>query len=217
MRHGAAPDAGRSATSQNFGERRHQKYPSCFLRSMAPASSWSMSRPWRSETLRRQRLCDDAVEVGGIGLDGGRQRPATERAEANLAERRRSRRGAAACGRRRARAGCRCARRSAARRRSRAGPRRAARARCSATRPSRSNWRAERRAPSRRCPRRPLSRRHISGRCLRGSQRWPSERNENTRSLAREASSSRRAPPNAASKPCRSSACRSPCVFMTSV
>ena len=57
-------------------------------------------------------------------------------------------------------------------------------------------------------PSRPFSRRHISGRCLRGSQRWPSARKENTRSLAREASSSRRAPPKAASKRCLSSAWR---------
>src|ERR671920_76654 len=43
---------------------------------------------------------------------------------------------------------------------------------------------------------------HSSGRCLRGSH-WPkSSRKENTRSLARARSSSRRAPPNAASKPC---------------
>ncbi len=34
----------------DLGQRVHQKYPSCFLRSMAPASSWSMSRPWRSDT-----------------------------------------------------------------------------------------------------------------------------------------------------------------------
>ena len=37
------------------------------------------------------------------------------------------------------------------------------------------------------------------------------------RSLARDFSSSRRAPPNAASKPYLSSACFSACVFMTSV
>ena len=27
----------------------HQKYPSCFLRSMEAAASWSITRPWRSE------------------------------------------------------------------------------------------------------------------------------------------------------------------------
>ena len=45
----------------------------------------------------------------------------------------------------------------------------------------------------------------------------PGERKENTRSLARELSSSRRAPPKAASKPYLSSACFSGCVFITSV
>ena len=45
---------------------------------------------------------------------------------------------------------------------------------------------------------------HSSGRWRRGSH-WPkSSRNENTRSFARARSSSRRAPPNAASKPCAS-------------
>ena len=49
---------------------------------------------------------------------------------------------------------------------------------------------------------RPLYRFHSSGRWLFGSH-WPkSSRNENTRSFARARSSSRRAPPNAASKPC---------------
>ncbi len=37
------------------------------------------------------------------------------------------------------------------------------------------------------------------------------------RSLARDFSSSRRAPPKAASKPCSVSACTSACVFMTDV
>ena len=43
------------------------------------------------------------------------------------------------------------------------------------------------------------------------------ERNEKIRSLARDLSSSRRAPPNAASKPYASSACLSASVFITSV
>ncbi len=46
-----------------------------------------------------------------------------------------------------------------------------------------------------------LYRRQSSGRWLRGSQTWPAERNEKMRSLARLFSSSRRAPPKAASKP----------------
>ena len=49
-----------------------------------------------------------------------------------------------------------------------------------------------------------LKRDHSSGRWRLGSH-WPkSSRNENTRSLARARSSSRRAPPNAASNPCSS-------------
>src|ERR1700722_6153682 len=49
---------------------------------------------------------------------------------------------------------------------------------------------------------RPLYRFHSSGRWFLGSH-WPkSSRKENTRSFARARSSSRRAPPNAASKPC---------------
>ena len=58
---------------------------------------------------------------------------------------------------------------------------------------------------------------HSSGRWFLGSQRWIWSRNENTRSLARDFSSSRRAPPNAASNLYLSSACFSPTVFMTSV
>src|SRR5215218_3441738 len=45
---------------------------------------------------------------------------------------------------------------------------------------------------------------HSSGRCRRGSQLPKSSRKEKIRSLARARSSSRRAPPNAASKPCSS-------------
>ena len=44
-----------------------------------------------------------------------------------------------------------------------------------------------------------LNRFHSSGRWLRGSQAWLAERNEKMRSLARLFSSSRRAPPKAAS------------------
>ena len=51
----------------------------------------------------------------------------------------------------------------------------------------------------------------------RGSQPWPAERKLTTRSLARLFSSSRRAPPNAASNPCLVSAWISDCVFITSV
>ena len=61
------------------------------------------------------------------------------------------------------------------------------------------------------------SRGHSSGRCILGSQRWPGARKENTRSFARDFSSSRRAPPNTTVNPCRSRACVSACVFMTSV
>ena len=62
-----------------------------------------------------------------------------------------------------------------------------------------------------------LAVRQNSGRCLRGSHRWPGSRSEKTRSLARERSSSRRAPPNAASYAPSSSACRSATVFMIRV
>src|SRR6476469_5615989 len=64
---------------------------------------------------------------------------------------------------------------------------------------------------------RPLYRRQSSGRWFFGSQRCCAERNEKTRSFARDFSSSRRAPPKAASKPCLSSACFSPSVLQMSV
>jgi hypothetical protein len=64
---------------------------------------------------------------------------------------------------------------------------------------------------------RALYRSHSSGRWCLGSQRCCALRKENTRSLARDFSSSRRAPPMAASKPQWSSACFRACVFMTSV
>ena len=55
---------------------------------------------------------------------------------------------------------------------------------------------------------------HSSGRWLRGSH-WPnSSRNENTRSLARAFASSRRPPPNRASKPCFSAASSSTGVWI---
>ena len=88
---------------------------------------------------------------------------------------------------------------------------------CSARRRARSSWRAGTRGWSRPC---------ACG-CCRGSTARaagcadPSdgcaERKEKTRSLARLFSSSRRAPPKAASKPCVSSACFSASVFITSV
>src|ERR1700729_1617853 len=60
---------------------------------------------------------------------------------------------------------------------------------------------------------RPLYSDHTSGRWRLGSH-WPkSSRNENTRSLARARSSSRRAPPNAASNPCSAMASRSVTVW----
>ena len=58
---------------------------------------------------------------------------------------------------------------------------------------------------------------HNSGRWFFGSQRCCAVRNEKIRSLARDFSSSRRAPPKATSKPCLSSACFSPSVLVTSV
>ena len=72
----------------------------------------------------RQRLLDHAVEIGGVGSDRRRQRPAAERAEAHALASRPARPRAGAGGRRRAPGGCRCARWWAARRRSRAAPRR---------------------------------------------------------------------------------------------
>jgi len=64
---------------------------------------------------------------------------------------------------------------------------------------------------------RALYSRHSSGRWLRGSHWCCALRNENTRSLARDFSSSRRAPPKARSKPWMSSACLRPAVFQRSV
>ena len=64
---------------------------------------------------------------------------------------------------------------------------------------------------------RALYRFHSSGRWFFGSQRCCALRNENTRSLARDFSSSRRAPPMAASNLYLSSACLSDWVFMMSV
>src|SRR3546814_3908166 len=60
---------------------------------------------------------------------------------------------------------------------------------------------------------RALYSRHSSGRWCLGSQPWLVERNEKMRSLARAFSSSRRAPPNAASKPWSVNACFNPSVF----
>ena len=56
-----------------------------------------------------------------------------------------------------------------------------------------------------------------SGRCRFGSQRCCAERIEKIRSLARDFSSSRLAPPKARSNPCSSSACFRPWVFHMSV
>lgn len=39
------------AAASNEAQSIHQKYPSCFLRSMEPAPSWSMMRPWRSDVV----------------------------------------------------------------------------------------------------------------------------------------------------------------------
>src|SRR3546814_3714552 len=62
-----------------------------------------------------------------------------------------------------------------------------------------------------------LDRFHNSGRWFFGSQRCAALRNEKMRSLARDFSSSRRAPPMAASNPHLSSACLRAWVFITSV
>src|SRR5436305_14502005 len=59
--------------------------------------------------------------------------------------------------------------------------------------------------------------RHSSGRWLFGSHVCCAVRTEKIRSFARDFSSSRRAPPNAASNPWSSRACLSATVFMTSV
>ena len=58
---------------------------------------------------------------------------------------------------------------------------------------------------------------HISGLWFFGSHAWLLLRNENILSFARDFSSSRLPPPNAAVKPYLSSACLSACVFITSV
>src|SRR5690606_41792782 len=63
----------------------------------------------------------------------------------------------------------------------------------------------------------PLYRFHSSGRWFFGSQLWFLSRNEYTRSFARDFSSSRRAPPKAASNLYLFRACFSATVFMISV
>ena len=89
--------------------------------------------------------------------------------------------------------------------------------RCRARRRARSSWRAGTRAGSRPCA-------CACCRAARAPAAGASDpsgaaalRSEKMRSLARDFSSSRRAPPMAASKPCWSSACLSACVFITSV
>ena len=52
---------------------------------MAPASSWSMSRPWRSDTLADSVSSITLSRSAASDCDGRRQRPAAERAEANQA------------------------------------------------------------------------------------------------------------------------------------
>ena len=123
-----------------------------FFISMAPAWSWSISRPAARSTCARSVSADDGIEVASP-----RTRPQRSAASSR------------ACGSGRVRIsgvspGTSCMRSSsthdaagrratppAAARRNRAAPRRASRARCSATRRPRSNSTAGRRAPSRPC------------------------------------------------------------------
>src|SRR5262249_51910475 len=49
-----------------IGPHRHQKYPSCFLRSIDPAPSWSMTRPRRSEN----RLSISSRTISGTLVAG---------------------------------------------------------------------------------------------------------------------------------------------------
>ena len=58
-----------------------QKYPSRFFCSIDPASSWSITRPCRSEFLRQQHLLDDLRQRRRVALDRPGQRVAAERAE----------------------------------------------------------------------------------------------------------------------------------------
>ena len=142
-----------------------------------------------------------AGDVGGVGAHRAGHREVAHGAVAHALARTTSPSRWAA-GTPRPRTASRRARTPRARGRSRSTAPRAPRPRCSARRRARSSWRSGTRARSRRAARRVLNRSQTSGRWLRGSH-WPSSsRKESTRSLARARSSSRRAPPNAASKPC---------------
>ena len=105
--------------------------------------------------------------------------------------------------RRRRGSACHCAPRPAVPRRSRAARSGCSRVRCSARYRARSSSTAERREWSRPDGRAGCRSTTARGAAPSGSQRWPAARNEQTRSFAREASSSRRAPPKMTSKPMR--------------
>ena len=180
--------------------RGHQKYPSCFFFSIEPTWSLSISRPSRSEVRRGLHLHDDRGQVAGVGADGAGQRVAAEGAEADhfLA-------------RRLARLEQRIAvvvdhdqRAEPLDHRTRAGRSRAARSRCLRSR-CRSRCRARSSCESGKTrmlspgARRVLKMRQSSGRWFLGSQACWALRCEKMRSLARDFSSSRRAPPIAAS------------------
>ena len=190
----------------------HQKYPSCFFFSIEAAASWSMTRPWRSELRGQQHLLDDrrhacrprsrwrrsagssracgSAPSSCAGTSPGLQRHALviDHDQRAVALHHRAHGGEVQRHDRDVLAG-RCTARRRARSSSTAGTRGCSRpcacARCTATT-----------APGAGCF---------------GSQRCGGARNEKMRSLARLFSSSRRAPPKAASKPYLSSACFSAC------
>ena len=180
------------------------------IRSSPPASSspstrdgsWSITRPWRSEVRRDQHLGDDLFQRVGVGFDRAGERIAAQRAEAHAA----ACAGVSPSAQRQALVVDHDQRAVALDHRALRGEiqrrhRDASRGRCTATRRARSSSTAGTRAPLSPAWMRVLYRFHSSGRWFFGSQRCCALRKENTRSLARDFSSSRRAPPIAASKP----------------
>ena len=169
-----------------------------------------MARPWRSEVVATQHLLDHLGQRRRLALDRAGQRVAAQGAEADRALDRHLARRAAESARRRPSGSGRRAPRSGAARRNRAARSRCPRHRYIARCRARSSWRAGRRGCSRPCPcghcRGPTARAAGSS----GPSGAGPSGSEKMRSLARLFSSSRRAPPNAASKPYRSSACLQP-------
>jgi hypothetical protein len=194
----------------------HQKYPSRFFCSIEAAFVVVDQRPCRSEVAAAQHLLDDLGTVSASRLDRARQRVAAERAEADLAQ----------LGLLARRSGMRSSSTMiqhavalappGARRRSRAAPRQVLAVHVE---PHVELGPVAEREDADRLSLGDLAVEEVPqlGRWFFGSHWWKRSRKLNTRSLARLFSSSRRAPPKAASKPPAFSACFSPSVFITCV